>query len=151
MAALNFIFWEASVLFSTEAAPICLVSNSIVTVPFPLLSAAFVVFFFVIGGSLLYSIVLVSATHQRDSATWIPMSPPSWTPPLHLSLPPAPLGGHGADLPGPHSKFWLTVSHMVIYLFILFSQLSHPLFPRCVHKSVLYVCISQIGSSVPSF
>ena len=34
MVALNFIFWEASVLFSTEAAPLCLVSNSIGGFPF---------------------------------------------------------------------------------------------------------------------
>ena len=47
----------------------------------------------------------------------------------------------------------LTLVRLVIIKKSLLS--SHPLLPLCVHKSVLYVCISivalKIGSSVPSF
>ena len=54
------------------------------------------------------------------------------------------------------NSHWLSVSHMVMHMFQCCSLYSSPLaFPHCVHKSLLYVCISiaalKIGSSVPSF
>ena len=69
---------------------------------------------------MLYNIVLVSAIHQHKSATGIHMSPPCRT----SSPPPTPshpLGCHRA--PGLSSlhhtahSHWLSILHMVIYMF----------------------------------
>ena len=45
-----------------------------------------VIYLFLIGGQLLYNIVLVSATHPHESALGVQKSPPSW-----ISLPPHPI------------------------------------------------------------
>ena len=53
-----------------------------------------------------------------------------------------------------HSSFLLAISftHGSVYVSTTLNS-SHPLFPHCFHKSILYVCISvpalQIGSAVP--
>ena len=98
---------------------------------------------------MLYNIVLVSATHQHESATGIQMSPPSGT---YL---PSPTPSHPSRwLQGPRlssPSHWLSILHMVMYLFPSYSLSLSPSSP-C--KSVRYVCISiaalQTGSSVPS-
>ena len=46
----------------------------------------FFYFLFLIEGWLLYTILLVSAIHQHESATGIHMSPPSWTSLPHLTF-----------------------------------------------------------------
>ena len=105
---------------------------------------------------MLYSIVLVSAIHQHESAIGTHVSISS-----RISLPPSThpilLGSHRElDL---HSLYHianshqLSILHMVIYMFPFYS-LFNPPSPFChVHKSVLYVCVSiaalQIGSSIP--
>ena len=65
----------------------------------------------VIGGYLLYNIVLVSAIHQHESAIGIHMSPPSWT----SLLPPTPAHpsrlsrSTGFELPVSHREFPLAI------------------------------------------
>jgi len=42
------------------------------------------------------------------------------------------------------NSHWLSILLMVLYMFRCYSlNFSHPLLPLCVHKSVLYVCISM--------
>ena len=112
-----------------------------------------VLFYSLIGGKLLYNIVLVSAIQQQESAM-------VYICPLPLE-PPTSLGClRGLDLSPPRHKansHWLSILHMVIYMSFnatISNHLTFP-FPHCVHKSVLYVCVSilalQIGSSVTSF
>ena len=66
---------------------------------------------FLIGGKLLYNVVLVSAIQQHESAIGIQMSPPFGTslPPPTLSTPP---GCHGA--PGLSSLHHTADSHLLI-------------------------------------
>ena len=82
-----------------------------------------------------------------------------------LSLPPTPpcipllqvITEHQAELPVLYSNFPLAsyVTHGNVYTPVLLSQSIHPTlsFLCCVHKSILYICISiptlQIGPSVP--
>ena len=104
--------------------------------------------------------LLVSATHQDELAIGIHMFPPSWT-----SLPP-PTPSHpsrssqctGFELPASYSKFPLVIHSTCgnTYVSMLLSQFTPPpSFPHCVHKALLYVCIStaalHTGSSAPSF
>ena len=58
------------------------------------------IYLFLIGGQLLYNIVLVSATHPHESALGIQKSPPSW-----ISLPPhpTPLGFKIRCMMPPHT------------------------------------------------
>ena len=107
-----------------------------------------------------YNSVLVSATHQHESAIGIHVSSLLNLPPTSHSMPPSRLLqglglsslGHTAD------SHWLPILHMAVYMFPCTFSI-HPtlsfLPPQCVHKSVLYVCISiavlQIGSSLQSF
>ena len=54
------------------------------------------------------------------------------------------------------TSHYLSVLHMIVYICqCYFLNSSHPLLPRCIHKSNLNVCITipalQIGSSVPFF
>ena len=113
---------------------------------------------FLIGGYLLYYIVLVSAIYQHESAVGIYMSSPSRT-----SLPP-PTPSHPSRLSQStgltslcptvnfHCLSNFTCANM--YVSMLLSQFIPPA-PSPFHKSVLYVCIStaalQIGSSMPFF
>ena len=61
------------------------------------------------------------------------------------------------ELPTPYSKFLLAVyfTHGDAYVSMLLSIQPALSFPHCVHKSVVYVCVSiaalQVGSSVASF
>ena len=89
---------------------------------------------------MLYSIVLVSAIPQHESSIGIPMSPPS-----HLPPHPTPLGCHRApDLSSLHhtaNSHWLSVLHMVTYMFQCYSLYSsHPLLPTlCSQIRFLYL------------
>ena len=79
---------------------------------------------FLIGGQLLYNVVLVSAVHWHESAIGIHTSPPLW-----MSLP-TPTPSHpsrlpqstGYELPASYSKFhWLSALYMIKHMF----QLKH--------------------------
>ena len=66
---------------------------------------------FLIGGQLLYIVVLASATHQHESAIGMRMLPPSRTflPPPTPSLAFRLSQSQGVELPSLHSKFALAV------------------------------------------
>ena len=116
---------------------------------------------FLIERWLLYYVVLVSVVQQHASAlstyTHTHIYPPPPEPPPQPPI--SPLSGiteHQAELPVLHSSFPLAILHMVVYIFQCCSSISPTLsLPRCVHKSILYVCVSipalQIGSSIPFF
>ena len=83
------------------------------------------------------------------------MNPPSLLPPH-----PIPLGHPNAPalstLSHTSNLDWLSISHMVIYMFQCCSLKLSPTSPSSrVQKSVLYICVSfvvlHIGSSLPSF
>ena len=86
----------------------------------------------------------------------LPLEPPSHLPPYHI-LPHQAVTEKQGELPVAHSiSHLLSVLHMVMCMFLYCSlNPPHPLLPRCVHKSVLYVCVStaalQIGPSVTSY
>lgn len=98
---------------------------------------------FLIGGELLYNIALVSALHQHDSATGIPLSPRLPTGiPLKPHPPPTLLSCHRA-LCWAHTANSHTPSilHMVICMFPCCSlNSSHIVLP-----TVLCVCISVVA------
>ena len=95
----------------------------------------------------LYYIVLVFATRQHESATGLHMSPPSWT-----SLPPPspshPLGHHRA--PGLSSlrlrahSHWLSVLHMVMFMFQLLSQVTPPSPSTTISTSLFLMSASPL-------
>ena len=99
--------------------------------------------------------MFVSAKYQHESAIGIHIFPPLWT-----SLPPPiPLDCHRASgLSSLHhtaNSHWISILHMVMCMFQFYSFNSSLTLLCCVHKFVLYVCISivalQTGSSVSSF
>ena len=107
----------------------------------------YLIYLILIGGSLLYNIVLVSAIHQRESATGVHISPPSWT-----SLPPpSPFCCSSLsqstrfELPVSYSKFpsAMCFIHGHVYVSMLLAQFAppSPSLPRD-HKSVLSVSVS---------
>ena len=72
---------------------------------------------FLIGGQLLYNIVLVSALHQHESAIGTHMSPRSGTslPPPTLSHPPRLSQSPGLSfLSHTENSHWLSVLHVVV-------------------------------------
>ena len=97
--------------------------------------------------------------HQHESATGITHVPSL------LNLLPSPIPSHPSRLSQSTglsslchmaNSQWLSILHMVVYMFPHSSLHSSTLsFPYHVRKSVLCVCVSiaalQIGSSVPSF
>ena len=91
--------------------------------------------------------------HQHESPIGIHMSAPPWTSP-HLPSHPTPLGitEHWVELPAAYSKFPLATyfTYGNVYVSMLLSQFLPLSPPLCVHKSILYFCISitalQIGS-----
>ena len=117
--------------------------------------------YFLIEGSLLYNIMLVSAMHQHESAIGIHMSPPSWN-----SLP-LPTPSHPLDCQRAQFESWVMQpvpagclicgSVRVSVLLAPFVPPSPPPRPHLpqAHTSALCVCISsaalRTGSSVPSF
>ena len=103
---------------------------------------------FLIGGKLLYSVVLVSAIQQQTSAVIKHMSPPSWA--ILLSLHPIPLGHHRAPAWAPcvtYNSFSPAICfthdsvYMSIYVYAAFSV--HPtLFPLlCPWVRSLHLCL----------
>ena len=108
---------------------------------------------FLIGEQLLYSLVLVSAVPQHDSATGIYMSPSCWN-----SLP-SPCPSYPSRLSQStrlSSLCHRANSHLLwfyirSYMSPCYSlSWSHPLFPHCVHKSVvcslclrLHLCLTN--------
>ena len=76
------------------------------------------------------------------------MSDPSLLklPPISHPIPP-PLGFHRAPDWAPCATQQIStgclILHMVMYMFLCYTlSSSHPLLPSCVHKSVLYICVS---------
>ena len=76
------------------------------------------------------------------------MSDPSLLklPPISHPIPP-PLGFHRAPDWAPCVTQQIStgclILHMVMYMFLCYPlSSSHPLLPSCVHKSVLYICVS---------
>ena len=84
--------------------------------------------------------MLVSATHQHESAIGVYMFPPSWT---FLPPHPTPLGCHRAlDLKSLHhtaNLYWLFL-HMVMYLFQCYSS-SSSLSPSPTVMTSLSLCL----------
>ena len=96
-----------------------------------------------IEGSLLYNIVLVSATHQHESATGIRTSPPSWTslPPPTPSQPSRLLQSHGlSSLSHTANSHWLCILHMVMYVSVVLSQFVPPS-PSPTVTTSLFLCL----------
>ena len=114
-------------------------------------------FFLLVGVQLLYNVVLVSAMLQHESLVGIHMSPPSRTSFLHPSYPhPVLLSRcHRALGQGPCVLQQIPTGHLFLHVAACMFQCQSLNFPTlscpcCVHKCVLYVCIStaapQIGS-----
>ena len=99
--------------------------------------------YFLIGGILLYNVVLVSAVQQCESA--IPVHVPSLSWASLTSPHPTPLGRHSTGLGSLcytaafHQPFIL---QMVVYTCQRhFLHSSHSIFPHCVHKSIPYLSL----------
>ena len=92
---------------------------------------------------LLYDIVVVFATHSHESAMGVHVFPILTLPPSHLPPHPIPLGSLSA--PALSALFhalnlgWRSVSHVVIHVSVLFSQIIPPS-PSPTESSVHY-CI----------
>ena len=105
---------------------------------------------------MLYNVVLVSAIQQCESAISIHVSLPLEHPlhPHHI-LPLLVVTEHQVELTALYSHFQLAIFFTYSNVYVSVTLLIHPTlsFPYCVHKSVLYVCVSiltlHIGSSVP--
>ena len=105
----------------------------------------FFLFVFLIGGWLLYIIVMDFAVHQYESSIGTRVSPSSWTT-LHLPPHPVPLGV-------PERQLWVlcfvhqtcTSPLFYIWWYVCFNAIlsSHPIlaFSHWVQKSVLYICL----------
>ena len=114
---------------------------------------------FLIGRQLLNNVVLVSALQWHESAIGIQMSS------LFLTSFPPPIPSCPSRLSQSTwlrsqchraNSHWLSTLHMVVFMLQSTLSICPTLsFPHCVHKSILYVCIStaapQIHSSVPFF
>ena len=109
------------------------------------------------GRLLLYSVVLVSATHQHESVIGIhslllePPSNPTASHPFRLSQ-----DTGLSSLCYTVASHKLFILHMVVYIFNATLSINPTLsFLYCIHNSVHYVCISiaalQVGLSVPFF
>ena len=93
------------------------------------------IFFFLLG---FYSVVLVSAVQQSESAVCIHPCPPSWTsvnPATHLFC----LSEHQAELPVLYSTFPLALCF--IHGLHICQSVSQFILPFCVHKSAHYICL----------
>ena len=117
------------------------------------------IYVFLIGGSLLYNIVLASA-HIPMNQPQVYICPVPLEPPSHFPAHPTPLGGQRAPRLSSRGRtadsHWVTIFHVEMYVSMLLCQFAPPSpSPDYVHKSVLCDCIFtaslQIGLSVPSF
>ena len=98
-----------------------------------------------IGGYLLYNILVVFAIHWHESAMGVHVSP-SWTP---LPLPPHPIPQGHPSAPALSTLFhvsnldWWSISHMIIYMFQCYSvKSSHPrLLPQSPKVCALHLCL----------
>ena len=100
----------------------------------------------VIGGYLLYNIVLVSA-YLNTNQPQVYIYPHLFEPPSHLSLHPIPLGCQRASglssLCHTANSHWLSVLHMIVYIFQCYSfSSSLLLLPLLCPQVVFYVCVS---------
>ena len=101
--------------------------------------------FILIGGLLLYNIVVVFAIHWHESAMGVHVSP-SWIP-SYLPPHPIPLGCHSAlalsALFHASNLDWWSISHMVIHMFQCYSlKSSHPpLLPQSPKICSLYLSL----------
>ena len=93
-------------------------------------------FYLLIGGKLLYNVVLVSAIQEYKSAIIIYIWPPSWT---SLPCPPPPSRSSQSRTSPCYVaiSYQLSILHMVVYIcqgyFLHCPTLS---LPHCIHKSV---------------
>ena len=91
-----------------------------------------------------YNIVMVSVINQYESAIGIHVSPPSLN---SLTIPPHPIppGLHKAPALGAlhhaSKSHWLSILHMVMYMFNAILSNYPTLFFCWVQKSVLYICV----------
>ena len=96
---------------------------------------------FLIGGWLLYNIVLASAIQQCESAVSLHIYPPSWTYPLSY---PVPLGCHRVPRSTPCVKQQLPISYLFCLWWCVWFSVTlsiHPTlsFPCCVQS--LFLCL----------
>ena len=98
--------------------------------------------------------MLFSAIHQHESATGIPMSPPSWN---SLPLPTASQPSRSSQSPRLSSLsqtanfHWPSILHLVVYMFPCYSlHLSHPLLPlpSPMSMSLFHSHFSLMGNSI---
>ena len=98
---------------------------------------------------MLYSIVLVSAIYQHESAIGIHTSPRSHRPPTSHPPPLSVVTEPRFEFPEPYSKSPLafSISDDSVYASKLLSPFVPYLLPphARVHKSVLYICVSIVA------
>ena len=107
-------------------------------------------FFFLIGGWLLYHIVLVSAIHQHESVKGVHMSPPMWT---YLPPYPTPLDCHRA------LRWVPCIIQQILTIYFTYGKMyfssSSQFITTSPSPTVLHVCASitalQVGFSVLFF
>ena len=146
--ALQFVMWRKGIIFVPLPS-----SFSDCCCCFSILNFVF----FLIGRWLLYKVVLVSAVHQHESAIGVHVPSPLSLPPSSPPHPSRCSQSTDLGLPVPYSKLppamYLTYGNTCVSA--LLAQVTPPSLSHCVHKSVIWVCIStaalQIGSSAPSF
>ena len=111
-----------------------------------MLPSFYSIHFFLIGGQLLYNIVLTSAIHQHESDTGIHMSPSSWTPfPSHTPSHPSRLS-QSTKLSSVSTK-QISISFYIMFIF-LYKSLNtfHSSFFAWLFKS--YHWMSQMFNSI---
>ena len=122
------VFWSSVSASSLETYPFkCFAQLKIVVFLWARFEHSFFKLFFLLEVD--YNIVLVSATHQHESVTGIHMSHPSWT-----SLP-SPIPSHPSRLSQSTglsslchtaNSHWLSILHIVMYMFPCCSQFVPP-------------------------
>ena len=127
------------ILFSSEL-KICWMNKKLI-----LKHHIFKIYLFLIGRSLLYNVVLVSAIHHHESAIGIHRYPLLLAAPSHLPPHPTPLGHHRAPNWAPCIIQQILTGCLflhVVYMFQRYSlNLSHLLPPLCPHVYPLHLCL----------